>query len=584
MKKFINLNYIWSKVAVDQMAAYGLKHVCISPGSRSTPLATAFSENKKIIKHVIVDERSCAYFALGLAKESGIPAAIVTTSGTAAVNLYPAIVEAYLQRVPLIVCTADRPASLRGTGANQTINQNDLYKNHIRFSSDLSLPQKSVKSFQSLQRKISAAYNVSSIENKGPVHLNFQFDKPLEKSSANVEIDEEFLNKINDLHSPPLPLSHSTEQKLIPKTTLQRINKSKRGLILVGWDNYEKGFQNELLKLSSHLKYPLLADGASGFFFGSNHKNIIVNHQAFLRSEKFSEKNRPDIIFQFGNPPTSNTMLDYLKNSGAFKIIVNKFGERKDSGYGFDKIIKSDPVKFCMVLVQKLNRNDNNRFLIAYQSIDKKVQDFKDRYLASIKIEQELSVIDRVIKGLPAGSNVFVSNSTPIRDLEFFKSKTKKKFNLFVNRGASGIDGINSTAAGVAVSSKRPTILITGDLSLFHDTNGLQTIMKYSIPLQIVLINNGGGAIFGMLPVLEEEKIFEDYFFTPLQMSFAKLIKSYNGNYHSIRSFNSLSAKLNESISNRQFSLFEIKTDYEKAIELRKKYFRTVLNEIEKHL
>lgn len=589
MKKSINLNYLWSKFFVDQLAYYGLKYVCISPGSRSTPLTTAFAENKRIKKFVIVDERSNAFFALGLAKQTGEPVALVTTSGTATANLHPAIVEAYQQRVPLIICTADRPEYLRESGANQTINQRDLYKNHIRYSKDLALPSLSINSFSNLQRVVEKAFVTAIAQNRGPAHLNFQFENPLEKSIKNVEIDEKFSTKLKSLlsPSPSLPFPPSQILSLSNKTTdnatdvLKKINSTQRGLIIVGWDNYQGNFLNKVIKLSQKTGYPILADGASGIFLKSENKNIIVNHQAFLRSAKFVDKHSPDLIIQFGNVPTSNTMLDFIKNSSAYKITVNEFGDRKDSGFPHNKILKANPNNFCDEVINTLQKERDKSYLRIYQRVDRLIEDFKADFFKSLKTVEEITIVSKVIDALPKKSNLFISNSIPIRDLEFFKSKSNKKINLFVNRGASGIDGINSTAAGIAAASKQPTVLITGDLSFFHDTNGLHTIFKYKIPLTIILINNGGGAIFGMLPIAKEEKNFNDYFFTPLDLDFSKLIKTYNGNYYSIKSFNSLQTKLNESISNKSFSLREIKTDYKRGIELRKKYFRDAVHQLD---
>lgn len=585
MKKSINLNYLWSKFFVDQLALYGLKNVCISPGSRSTPLTTAFAENKKIKKFVIVDERSSAFFALGLAKQTQQPVAIVTTSGTATANLYPAIIEAYLQRIPLIICTADRPEYLRNTGANQTINQNDLYKNHIRYFNDLSLPKLSVKSFSSLQKEISKAYSTAVHENRGPVHLNFQFEKPLEKSIADVKIDKTLLEKINKFLS-PLPQfspSHKIIGEELSKIT-KKINKSSKGLILVGWDNYSKGFIKELINLSTKTGFPILADGTSGIYLNTKHRNVIVNHQAFLRSEKFTQNYSPEVLIQFGNTPTSNAMLDFVNNSRAYKIGVNSLGDRKDSGKKFNKVIKAEPAEFCQLISTNIEPKKDIKFLNAYLDIEKVTEDLKDKFFNRIKINDEVGIVNKVVEVLPSRANLFVSNSLPIRDLEFFKNKADKKINLFVNRGASGIDGINSTAAGIAVSSKQPTVLITGDLSFFHDTNGLHTISKYKIPLTVILINNGGGGIFNMLPVVKEEKIFEDYFFTPLNINFKDLIKTYGGNYNFANSFGSLKTKLHQSIEQKAFTLIEIKTDYKKGAELRKEYFRNVVSLIEKEL
>jgi 2-succinyl-5-enolpyruvyl-6-hydroxy-3-cyclohexene-1-carboxylate synthase len=166
--------------------------------------------------------------------------------------------------------------------------------------------------------------------------------------------------------------------------------------------------------------------------------------------------------------------------------------------------------------------------------------------------------------------------------LEFFKSKSDKKINLYVNRGASGIDGINSTAAGIAASSKNPTLLVTGDLSFFHDTNGLHTLMKYNIPLTILLINNGGGAIFGMLPIGKGKEIFNDYFYTPLNLNFAQLAKTYGAKYNHVKSFDSLKRQIKESLDNSSLNVLEIKTDFQNGIIARKDYFKKVISEIEK--
>jgi len=592
MKKSINLNYISSKFVVDQLSKYGLKNVCISPGSRSTPLTTAFGANKKINKYVIVDERSSAYFALGLAKQSGLPTAIVTTSGTATANLYPAIIEAYQQRIPLIVCTTDRPEYLRNTGANQTINQVDLYKNHIRFFEDITLPVASINHFKKLKKVIDKAFVITSQVDRGPVHLNFQFEKPLEKTIRNTEVEEEFLTKLNELHPPPLPFSPSPGPHFSPsnkkftniKTVLKKINNSPKGLIIVGWDNYKNDFIKNLIRFSEKTNYPILADGASGIFLKSDHKNIIVNHQAFLRSQKFIEKHAPNLMIHFGNSPTSNSMLDFIAETDAYKISVNEFGDRKDSGSKFNKIINAEPCEFCKIIPDKIERKVQKDFLQTYQSIENKTELIKREFINSTKVTDEIGIINFIIESIPPKSNLFISNSLPIRDLEFFKSKMNKGINLFTNRGASGIDGINSTAAGIAASSKNPTVLITGDLSFYHDSNGLHNLMKYNIPLTIILINNGGGAIFGMLPIGKENSIFKNYFFTPLNIDFAKLTKVYNGNYVRVKSIEKLKKELEKPLTDKRFTLIEIKTNYKKGIELRKNYFRKVVSQIEVEL
>ena len=352
-------------------------------------------------------------------------------------------------------------------------------------------------------------------------------------------------------------------------------------MIVVGWGNYNNDFIPKLLKLSEKICFPILADGASGIFLKTNHPNIIVNHQAFLRSEKFTKNNSPKLTLQFGNAPTSNAMLDFLRDSKAYKIAINKFADRKDPSETFKKTIEANESDFCTEVCNKINIKTDNSFISTYQYFDRLTDEIKSKYLNSVKIADEIGIVSKVINILPNNSNLFVSNSLPIRDLEFFKSKTNKKINLFVNRGASGIDGINSTAAGIASSSNRPSVLITGDLSFFHDTTGLHTIAKYKIPITIILINNGGGAIFGMLPISKESRIFEDYFFSSLDLDFAKIVGTFGGKYYKINSYNSLSTRITASIKSKSFSVLEIKTNYKNGIELRKDYFRKVISEIE---
>lgn len=582
MKKFINRNFLWADFFVKRLETLGVKYVCISPGSRSTPLTTAFSQSKKIKKFVIVDERSSAFFALGLAKQTGKPTAIVTTSGTATANLYPAIIEAYQSRIPMIVCTADRPAYLRNTGANQTINQDNLYANHIRFFYHTGLPELKFNSFKTFNKKINEAYLISIIKNRGPVHFNFPFEKPLEESIKKDKVNEKFLIRLNQLHYSITPLLHNSGSDKITINTLPiKISETEKGLIFIGWDNYTNNFAKEVLALSKKFKYPLLVDGASGLNFGKVDKNIICNHNAFLRSEKFLQKYSPEIIIQFGSSPTSNPMLKFLEDSKAYKILVNEFGDNRDPSRSFHKIIKADPVQFCCELKSSVKTNKENNFLNEYRKVEETVEKNKNNELTKSNIEIESALIIEAVKSLPNNSNLFISNSLPVRDVDYFKSPTNKNIKVFVNRGTSGIDGINSTAAGVAAASGKPTLLITGDLAFFHDTTGLHILKKYSIPLTILLINNGGGAIFGMLPVAEEKDNFVDNFLTPLNLDFSKLVKSFSKNYSLIKNRISLRKELSLSYGRKTCTVLEVKTDYKNSIKFRKDYFRKVMRSID---
>ena len=270
MKISINRNIIWCDLFVSRLAVLGVKYACISPGSRSTSLTLAFASNKNIKLYTIVDERSSAFFALGLAKKTKSPVAVVTTSGTAVAELFPAIIEAYYSRIPLIICTADRPPALKNSGANQTINQHNIYKDHIRFFIDAGLPD--IAHLEKIKNIAEDAVRYSCFLEKGPVHINFPFEKPFEPDSNTDKLDLKILEKnfqYSSFESKP-----RMQKKINFKNLADKFSKKERGLILVGYNNYGPGFGKLLFKLSKTLAYPVYIDGASHFRFGLVQKNL----------------------------------------------------------------------------------------------------------------------------------------------------------------------------------------------------------------------------------------------------------------------------------------------------------------------
>ncbi len=356
-KTKVNKNFIWAQAFVNQLCTLGVRFACISPGSRSTPLTLAFAEQKKIKCFVHIDERVSGFFAMGLAKASGFPVAIVTTSGTATAELFPAIIEAYQQRIPLIICTADRPPELLNTGANQTINQWNLYKNHIRWFKYIGLPQLSVKRIINLQKITARAFETSLIKNKGPVHLNFPFRKPLEPNSFTDEVEEEISTAIKNTIVPEVNINR---QEYLSKRETKRINKiaehiigKEKGLIIVGPKEYDPDFVSNIKQLSKVTGYPVLADGVSHLRFRTlkSDKFICTNYDAFLRSNNFITENKPEIVLQFGRTFTSAILEKYLEQSKPLRFIINDYGDLFDPSKT-SKVLKFNPVTFC----ENLNR------------------------------------------------------------------------------------------------------------------------------------------------------------------------------------------------------------------------------------
>lgn len=576
MKISINRNLLWSDVFVKQLEKCGLKNICISPGSRSTSLVIAFSKSKRIKTHVIVDERSSSYFALGLAKASKTPTLILTTSGTAVANLYPAIIEAYNSRVPLIVLTADRPEYLINTGANQTINQINIFKNHIRKYYNPGLPKLTISSFINLKKIAVDAFLTSSKSDIGPVHINLPFDKPFEPSVKTSAVDDLKIQKFYSLLEIKDKIIKSNQINIIlPKTS--------RGLILLGGKDYDQKFLKKLINFSHASKFPILSEGnASLRFVNINSQNVISNHTSFLRSAKIAKFLDPEVILQFGSAPVSNVILEYFKNSKAEKFLVNSSGDIHDPSRSYNKLITIDELTFINKAIESVSSKSDSSFLNKFVELDKICNQVKSSCFSKQSIKIESRLIESIIPLLENDANLFLSNSMPIRDFDYFSSVSKKNIKIYSNRGASGIDGIISTAAGVASQSASPTYLIIGDLAFHHDINGLQALAKYNIPLKIILINNCGGRIFNVLPISKEQIEFDKYFRTELNLNFKLMVRASKGIYNSVTSLKQLRSFIINKTNT--FSVAEIRTNTEKSIKFRNEYWGKVTTECENYL
>ncbi|TSA27588.1 MAG: 2-succinyl-5-enolpyruvyl-6-hydroxy-3-cyclohexene-1-carboxylic-acid synthase [Ignavibacteriales bacterium] len=583
MKLSINRNTFWCDVFVHRLAELGVRYACISPGSRSTPLTLAFASNKSINLFPIVDERSSAFFALGIAKNTQSPVAVVTTSGTAVAELYPAIIEAYYQRVPLIICTADRPPALRNSGANQTINQQNIFKNHIRYFVDAGLPDlKNLNYINDLADKLILN---SSLLDKGPVHINFSFEKPFEPRSYTDKIEITKIQKIFSKSS--LVLNQNKQSAIDFDDLIKKFQGTVRGIILVGSNNYNKDFTKNLVQFSKTFGYPIYADGSSSLRFGSHSKEYFIdNFTAFARIKNFQKYFDPKLIIQFGGTPTSNVLLEFFKNSKAEKILVNEFGDRNDPSHSAKKIFAINPTEFCSSILKNIGRNikRDSCWLIDLQVMNNKAAELKNELIYNAEFPFEGRIANELINSLPKKSNLMISNSLPIRDIDFFASSNNKNINIFSNRGASGIDGINSTALGIAKTSKDPTYLLIGDLAFYHDMNGLHNAIKYKIPLTVILINNNGGGIFESLPISDYKEFLLENFLTPLELDLSKLVKAYGGKFNRIKNWKEFSSVISSSKKNKKITVLEIRTNAKKSKGLRDKYWKAVSNEVDLYI
>ena len=520
----INRNIFWSNLFIDYLVDSGINSACISPGSRSTPLTFVTVSNRLIKSYAIIDERSSAFFALGLSKSSQTPTLIITTSGTAVAELYPAIIEAHQSRTPLIVCTADRPAYLRNTGSNQTINQNNIFKNHIRFSADIPIMEinrNNIKNFLSL---VSKGINICLNEDVGPIHFNFQFEKPFEPDSYTDKISLGLIDYSTKVLS-------GKNEKDIEKPTksfsaYSKFEYKNISLITIGSGDFEKNFIKKLNDFTKKYNIPVFADISSGLRTNSLElDNLIYNYDTLLRNVELENLFKPKNIIHFGRNITSTALEDFLIKSKSKRIIVNEFGDRFDSTKKA-MIIKSEPVSFLKSLAERSLINNSKDILSTLLKLDLEIESIKSNIFSDRFSEVE--VMKRITEELPENSQIFIGNSLPIRDFDFFIGNSNKKFNIFTNRGASGIDGLISTAAGICTSNRKPTYLVLGDLSFYYDMNSLLLLKKFNIPLKIIIINNNGGRIFEYLPISNYRNVFNKFFLTPTNLDFKKVADTFS--------------------------------------------------------
>ncbi len=553
MKIKINRNIFWTTLLTDFLVRRGIKYACISPGSRSTPLTFAIATEKRIKSFPIVDERTSGFFALGIAKSINAPVVVVTTSGTATAELYPAIIEAYQSRVPLIICTADRPAYLRNTGANQTINQKNIYKNHIRYSADLQLPSLDKSALKNFIRTLDEAISSAMIE-KSPVHLNFQFEKPFEPDSTTDEIDSRLISFANSLVENSSVLN---EYPLNGKEIFSDIESID--LITIGAGRFDKQSKTLLNKLSLKFNIPIFADANSGLRFNDKtFPNLIHNYEAIVRNEKLAQRFIPKTVLHFGRNLTSQNLEQYIIKSRAKRIIVNESGDRFDTTRKA-RIVKAEPNYFISKIISSDVRKSSFEMLNFLKDTDKEIESIKNKIFKSSL--NEVNIILKLLELIPPDSNLFIGNSLPVRDLDFFAPAIEKRINVYQNRGASGIDGIISTALGIAHSSKQKTFLVIGDLSFYYDLNSLLIAKQYYIPLKIILINNNGGRIFEYLPVSKQKKIFNKYFITSLNLNYKKVADSFGISHKLIKSLSSFRKELLNSNKSKSCLILEVRID-----------------------
>lgn len=563
---------------VDELVSSGVEKVVISPGSRSTPLAILMAEHPDLTCYINIDERSAGFFALGIAKAQKKPVALLCTSGTAAANYYPAIVEAHYSRIPLLVLTADRPHELRDVGAPQAIDQLHMYRNYAKWFVDLALPEEEIAMFRYIRTVAARAVGTATTSPAGVVHLNFPFREPL---MPNLELPNLWSKQDNRNTYLHIPTTSSVLSDMDMDKIAELIQDVSKGVIICG-EQGDMAFAEILQKLSKHLHFPVLADPLSQLRAGEHNKQGIVDsYDSLLKDSILSEVLKPDAVIRFGSMPVSKPLMLMLKNNpDIIQIVVDPGGVYRDPTLNASQLITCDERIFCDNLRSKVSGKNRSRFYELWVECNERYWDLIGKSFGQITEMFEGKVVRELQELLPNQSSLVVGNSMPIRDVDSFFGQTSKNITIYANRGASGIDGVVSTALGVSIDTKKPTFLLIGDLSFYHDLNGLLAAKLNKLDLTIILINNDGGGIFSFLPQAKEEKHFETLYGTAIGLDFSKVVDMYDGSYKKVTSWNEFQKYFHSIQTNKGLKVIEISTDRKTRVKVHRELLDHVSQEI----
>ncbi len=529
---FRNVNSLWASVMVETLSRLGLQTAIICPGSRSTPLTYAFARHAAIETLPILDERSAAFFALGCAKRQFRPVALVCTSGTAGANFYPAVIEAYESGVPLLVFTADRPPEMRDCASGQTIDQQKLFGKFVQHYSEMAVPVASREMLDYLRQTLVSGWSRAIAPYPGPVHFNCPFRDPLPPLPDGTEqLSQHFNQETFFSATVPPALARIQTQFLSNENWTQH----ERGIIIAGptMSASAQDYCEAVNKLARALGWPVLAEGLSPLRnYHRLNNSLISTYDLILRASDRADALSPEVVIQLGPLPISKVLRQWLQKHQPQRWVIGE-GQNLDPLHGPTRFLSSS-VEQLAADFQNNNRVKNTQgYLQQWLTYERSMRQGLDNRLATETALVESKIVWLLSQHLPEHTPLFIANSMPVRDVEYFWPINHRQILPAFSRGANGIDGTLSTAMGLA-HHNRPTVLLTGDLAFLHDTNGLLNAGQIKGHLTVVVVNNHGGGIFEMLPISQFEPEFEKYFVTPQSVNLFSLCKAYGVEHHLI--------------------------------------------------
>ncbi len=556
----------------DELGRCSIAGAVTSPGSRSTPLVAALTADGGFPVYSQIDERSAAFFALGLAKASGRPAVLACTSGTAAANYLPAIVEADQARVPLIVCTSDRPPELRSIGAGQTIDQIKLYGDNVLSFTEVGVDRLTEQTGRWIRSLACRSVSTSLGQRRGPVHLNFPFREPLLPSA---QLPDPTAIEIGRADRRPWTARAESfgDPQAAAAMLAPIIASAPKGVVVAGrleGDLSGPRLTRAATAFSAASGWPLLADPLSGARCGTD---SVAHYDALLRAAPLALSAQPKAVLRFGDMPTSKSLRSWLEQLDAIQLLIDPEMAWQDPGLATDLVVDAEPAAVLELLAASCTVGDaawadgwRQADAFANEAIDATLSD----QLSEPAISRQLGA------QLPAAATLVVASSMPIRDVESFFANRDEPLRVLSNRGANGIDGVIATAYGVAAASDGPTVLLLGDVAFAHDIGSLVTARRLAAPLTIVLVDNRGGGIFDFLEVSGQERFYEQHVLTPTGIDVSAAAATFGLHLLEPSTLDQFASALDYGLSSSGTQLIHLRTERAANVELHAQLWQAV--------
>lgn len=567
---FVNINHCWGTLIIEELSRLGVDFFCVAPGSRSSPLAIPLAQNRKINSFVHFDERGLAFHAMGYCSAAKKPAVLICTSGTAAANFYPAIIEASKKKLPLIVITADRPPELRQTGAVQTIDQVGIFGKYVQWAVDMPCPDTKINPQFVLTTIDQACYQ--AIRHHAVVHINCMFRQPLHLLQTTDDL-KIYLKPIHSWVGSKKPYTDygtgfESIALPIPKKIISRLDAIKSGVIAVG--KIAGAAEAELvMNLAKKLGWPIFADVSSGLRLGQDHPHLIHYFDHLLLSEEITNQVSFDGVLHLGGRMTSQRYYDFIqKQNPSEYIMVLNHALRNDPNHQVTLRIESSVTNFIETVIGLIKPRKPSLAFKVLSKADKERDKFIETSLTKDECLNEPRVARLISQLIPEGHGLFLSNSMPIRDMGNYGDFKGNPVFVNGNRGASGIDGIIASAAGYARGLNKPVTLLIGDLAALHDLNSLAILRDLPVTLIIVLLNNGGGGIFSFLPIAEFKEGFEKFWGTPHAYTLANAAAMFELNYCQPMDVNHFRKAYAQALKSQTSTVIEVVTNREDNLRI----------------